>query len=87
MDTMCMDGAEEFALEVVDIIRDGKYYDPEVPILPESEDFMLEYAIFLQGLEEELGVKIPDEIADDFCSLGDVVEFVKRELERPECDD
>lgn len=77
---MCMDGSEEFALEVVDIIRDGKYYDPDIPILPESEDFDMEYAIFLAGLEEELSIVIPDEVADSFNNLGDVVEFVKKQI-------
>jgi len=76
-----MDGSEEFALEVVDIIRDGKYYDPDIPILPESEDFDMEYAMFLRGLEEELGIIIPDEIADSFNNLGNVVDFVKKQLE------
>jgi len=35
----------------------------------------------LQGIEEELGIIIPDEVAELFCNLGDVVEFVKKQME------
>jgi acyl carrier protein len=77
-----MDKGEEFALEVIDIIRDGKTYDPDAPLRLEFDDEEVEYAISLQGLEEELGILIPDDIAEEFCNLGDVVEFVKKQMDK-----
>jgi acyl carrier protein len=71
---MVFDKVKELIIEQLDV-------DPE--LVTEETDFMkdleadsLDAVEIILGVEEEYGIEIPDDIAENFTKVGDIVKYV-----------
>jgi len=72
---MVFDKVKELIVEQLDV-------DPE--IVTEETDFMkdleadsLDAVEIILGVEDEYGIEIPDDVAENFTKVGDIVKYVE----------
>lgn len=71
---MTFDKIKEIVIDKLDVDADKVQLDTD--IMKDLEADSLDAVEIILGVEEEYGIEIPDEIADNFVTVRDVVEYV-----------
>lgn len=54
---------------------------PQTSLMSDLEADSLDAVEIVMAIEDEFGVEIPDEDAENFKNIGDIVKYVKKNLE------
>lgn len=68
------DKIKEIVVDKLDV--DADLVKPETDILKDLEADSLDAVEVILGVEEEYGIEIPDEVADSFSTVDDIVKYV-----------
>lgn len=68
------DKIKEIIVDKLDV--DASLVNPDTDILKDLEADSLDAVEVILGVEEEYGIEIPDEVADSFTTVSDIVNFV-----------
>lgn len=73
----------DISLKVFEIVEEHLGLDFEVTpedILLDLSDDELDFVELLMAFEEEFEIEIPDEDAEDFVTVGDIIEYIEDQL-------
>lgn len=71
---MTFDKVKELVVEKLDV--DPSLVTMDTDIMKDLEADSLDAVEIILGVEEEYGVEIPDEDADNFVTVGDIVKYI-----------
>jgi acyl carrier protein len=72
---MVFEKVKELIVEQLDI--DPSMVTMETDFMKDLEADSLDAVEIILGVEEEYGIEIPDEIAENFTKVGDIVKYVE----------
>ena len=76
---MVFNKIKEIIIEQLDV--DGAVITPETSLTKDLEADSLDAVEIIMAIEEEFSIEIPDEDAEGFTSIGDIVKYVEENAE------
>lgn len=72
---MVFDKVKELVVEQLDVDADSITMDTD--FMKDLEADSLDAVEIILGVEEEYGIEIPDEVAENFTKVGDIVKYIE----------
>jgi acyl carrier protein len=75
---MVFDKVKELIVEQLDV--DPKIITLDTDFMKDLEADSLDAVEIILGVEDEYGIEIPDEVAENFTKVGDIVKYIEANI-------
>lgn len=75
---MVLDKVKELIAEQLDV--DPSLITEETDFMKDLEADSLDAVEIILGVEDEYGIEIPDEVAENFTKVGDIVKYIEANI-------
>lgn len=75
---MVFDKVKEIIIDQLDV--DGSTITPETSLTKDLEADSLDAVEIIMAIEDEYEIEVPDEEAEKFANIGDIVHFIEEQI-------